>query len=372
MKNKEEFLQYYWQQKPLLIRESMSDLNGIVDGGDLSGLSCEPEVEARIISGFGLNDAWSCRHGPFSENDFSSLPNKNWTLLVQGVDQWIEEVGHILTRFEFLPQWRLEDIMASYAPVGGGVGPHFDYYDVFLIQISGGREWKLGQLCNESTPLQSNDQVKLLSEFSAIETYVLNPGDMIYIPAGVAHWGTAISDDCITLSVGFRAPSEKELLTATLEHWIENLSENKRYRDSQSSIDKHPAKINRAAHKQLEYFLSGLTTEKLQISIQQAFGELVTEPRYSALDDEGISWDIGQLQTLVQKEKTLTFYKPPHSRLAFSAANLFVNGETYVVDEAFARSVCDGVVSSPLSQEQLNILVDCLNNGDIQLSNSDD
>ncbi len=351
------------------MRESMNELGGIVDGGDLSGLSCESEVEARIISGFGLNDDWSCRHGPFIESDFSALPDKNWTLLVQGVDQWIEEVENILTQFEFLPQWRLEDIMASYAPMGGGVGPHFDYYDVFLIQISGAREWKLGQLCDETTALQNNDHVKLLAEFNTLETHVLNPGDMIYIPAGVAHWGTAVSDDCITLSVGFRAPSEKELLTAALEHLVENLSENKRYRDNHLSIDKHPAKINQAVYDQLECFLSELTAEKLQIAMQQAFGELVTEPRYSAFDDDEPIWSTEQLRNILQKEKILDLYKPPHSRLAFSSEQLFVNGEAYAIDEAFAQSVCDGAVSGPLSREQLDILAHILNNNDVMLAN---
>ncbi len=171
------FLSEYWQQKPYVFRDALTDnVNDIletVDGNELAGLACEEMVESRIIFGHGQTGEWRCEQGVFDESRFASLPEKNWTLLVQGLDQWFEEVRALFHYFDFLPQWRLEDIMASYAPKGGGVGPHFDYYDVFLIQVSGSREWKLGQQCDEKSELQSNDQVKLLQAFVTGDTHTL-------------------------------------------------------------------------------------------------------------------------------------------------------------------------------------------------------
>ncbi|MCL4161307.1 UNVERIFIED_CONTAM: hypothetical protein GTU68_000497, partial [Idotea baltica] len=203
----QKFLNDVWQQKAYLIRNAVPNACEIVDGSALKKLASHEDCESRIITGSKVSDIWQCQHGPFNVSDFVNFADKDWTLLVQGLDQWNDRAAQLLNQFSFLPQWRLEDIMASYAPLGGGVGPHFDFYDVFLIQASGSREWQLGQRCDHSTQLQDNDEVKLLAAFDCKDTHQVHAGDMLYIPAGMAHWGTATSDDCITLSVGFRAPS---------------------------------------------------------------------------------------------------------------------------------------------------------------------
>lgn len=205
--SREEFLADYWQKKPLLIRSAIADFEPPIDGDELAGLALEQDVESRLIIG----EDWKLEHGPFAEERFSSLPDSHWTLLVQAVDLWVPEVAELLKHFDFLPPWRIDDIMVSYAEDGGSVGPHFDYYDVFLIQGSGRRRWQIGEACNADTPLLKNTELKILEQFSPMAEWVLEPGDMLYLPPKIAHHGVAIGD-CTTFSVGFRAPAATEML----------------------------------------------------------------------------------------------------------------------------------------------------------------
>ena len=359
--NKTQFLKDYWQQKPLFSPQSCPSLKHIISGDELAGLACEAEVESRIIHGFGLNNDWSCEQGPFAEADFSQLPDKNWTLLVQGLDQYSDECRDILNAFDFLPRWRLEDIMASVAPAGGGVGPHFDYYDVFLIQVSGEREWQLGQQCNEASPLQNNAEVKLLKDFNTQTTCQVTAGDMLYIPAGVAHWGTALSDHCITLSVGFRAPSEKEIISQVLEELLNDLSEQNRYRDTAAAIDEHPYKINTAVFENVKKMIDALQPERLEKGLLKAFGSLVTEPRYSGFDKSDDQWTPALLRSLLTERGFLEVEPAPHTRFAFSETHLFINGEGFEVREVFSQALCNKTLHTGLLQEELELLASLLN-----------
>ncbi|MGB1869266.1 MAG: cupin domain-containing protein [Porticoccaceae bacterium] len=203
----EEFLRDYWQQKPLLIRNAIDGFEPPVDGDELAGLALEPEVESRLVVG----TDWQLENGPFSEQRFQALPTSHWTLLVQAVNLWVPEVAAILQQFTFLPPWRLDDIMVSYAEDGGSVGPHFDYYDVFLLQGQGQRRWQIGQVCDDQTPLLDGTDLKILREFNVTNEWVLNCGDMLYLPPKIAHHGVAIGE-CTTFSVGFRAPTATEML----------------------------------------------------------------------------------------------------------------------------------------------------------------
>ncbi|WP_372758833.1 cupin domain-containing protein [Litorivivens sp.] len=267
-----QFLRDYWQREPLLIQQGLPDYQCPIDGDDLAGLACEAEVESRLIAG--KDKRWQLRNGPMEASVFSELPSTHWTLLVQRVDQWFEEITALLRHFDFLPQWRIEDIMASYAVTGGGVGPHFDRYDVFLIQGSGQREWRIGQRCDESDVVLDSQPLRLLDEFHEQARYVLNPGDILYIPPGVAHWGTALDDQCITLSVGFRAPS----LSQILERWWETLSadltEDLRYRDTAATLASGQT-LDRRHIDHLQSLLHDALSDKT--SLIASFGELVTE-----------------------------------------------------------------------------------------------
>ena len=205
----EAFLQHYWQKKPLLIRGALADYASPISADELAGLALESEVESRIVESQGRD--WTLKHGPFTEEDFLGLPEQDWTLLVQGVDLWVPEVQALLAQFAFLPPWRLDDVMVSFACPGGSVGPHFDQYDVFLLQVEGQRRWQIGAECSKETPLRDNSPLRILQEFNAREEWVLDPGDMLYLPPGVAHWGVA-QTECLTYSIGFRAPSIADML----------------------------------------------------------------------------------------------------------------------------------------------------------------
>jgi len=206
-----EFLEKYWQRQPLLVRNALPGFNSPLSPEELAGLALEDEVESRIVIERGHRGAWELQRGPFDEETFASLPATHWTLLVQSVELWVPEVRAILKAFDFLPPWRLDDIMVSYAPPGGGVGPHYDAYDVFLIQGLGQRQWQIGANCTQATPTLAGTELRILAEFTAEQTWCLNPGDLLYLPPGVAHYGIALTD-CMTFSVGFRAPTAGEML----------------------------------------------------------------------------------------------------------------------------------------------------------------
>jgi len=205
--SKEQFLAEYWQKKPLLVRSAIANFEAPIDADELAGLALEAEVESRIV----VEQDWRLQHGPFSEETFANLPAEKWTLLVQAVDLWVPEVAEILGKFDFLPQWRIDDIMVSYAADGGSVGPHFDYYDVFLLQGAGQRRWQIGGPCDADCPILTNTDLKILKDFEPLEEWVLEPGDMLYLPPKIAHHGVAIGE-CTTFSVGFRAPAVSEML----------------------------------------------------------------------------------------------------------------------------------------------------------------
>ena len=192
-----EFLQQYWQKRPLLIRDALPEYESPISQDELAGLSLETEVASRIVEESGADGPWSVQHGPFEEDDFQDMPEKDWTLLVQGVDLWVPEVKELLKRFDFLPAWRLDDIMISYACEGGSVGPHFDQYDVFLLQVEGQRCWQVGEECGAGTPLLEGAELQIIEDFQPVQEWVLNPGDMLYLPPGVGHWGVAESE-CLT------------------------------------------------------------------------------------------------------------------------------------------------------------------------------
>ena len=363
----QNFLDKYWQLDAFLFKQAFNGLDNIVDGNELASLACEEQVESRILSGHGLTDDWQCQHGPFSEKKFKTLGDCNWTLLIQGLDQWNARAAKLLDEFTFLPKWRLEDIMASYAPIGGGVGPHFDYYDVFLIQVSGTREWQLGQNCDNTSRLQNNDEVKLLAEFNTQKTYQVTAGGMLYIPAGMAHWGTAITNDCITLSIGFRAPSKNEVLIEALQLLIEDLSKqdySERYRDEINAIDDNIDKINSTALKSF----SDLPINLDPIIVERAFGQLVTEQRHYDANEEYVEvWRIENLTSHLAKNPNQKLILNRSSRFAFTENYLFVDGEQFITTENFSAMICNGVINRSLDKKELTLLLQLINQDAIQI-----
>jgi 50S ribosomal protein L16 3-hydroxylase len=216
--DREHFAAAYWHRQPLLMRQALDPAFLRVSPDELAGLACEAEVESRIVIQHGPTE-WQLEHGPFDEADFASLPESHWTLLVQDVDKLRPDVAELLDQFDFLPGWRIDDIMISYATDNGGVGPHRDAYDVFLIQGPGQRRWRLGAGSPGQGDLLPDQPLRILASFDTRHDWILEPGDVLYLPPGVAHWGTAIGD-CMTYSVGFRATNQRELATAWYQHLV--------------------------------------------------------------------------------------------------------------------------------------------------------
>ena len=275
----DEFLRDYWQKKPLLIRQAFPDFDSPLSADELAGLSLEEEVESRIVLEHGATP-WELRRGPFNEQDYSSLPERDWTLLVQAVDQFIPEAAELLRDFRFLPSWRVDDLMISYAAPGGSVGPHFDNYDVFLLQTHGHRRWKIGQMCDADSPLLTHPDLRILADFDQQEEWVLEPGDMLYIPPRLAHYGIA-EDECMTWSVGFRAPSHVEVLTHFTDFLAQYLGDEQRYSDAGLSRPTDPAQIDEQTVERLQQLI--LASVQDREALGTWFGRFMTEPRYPEL-----------------------------------------------------------------------------------------
>jgi 50S ribosomal protein L16 3-hydroxylase len=240
------FLDEYWQRKPLLIRSAFAGFRSPVSPEDLAGIACEDGVLSRLIRHDRRRDAWSVRSGPFAESEFPKLPKRDWTLLVQDMDKWDHEVGELLQHFAFLPRWRIDDIMISFAAPGGSVGAHVDQYDVFLLQGMGHRRWQIDASANPPLAFRDDVELKLLREFKPSHDWVLGPGDMLYLPPGVPHHGVA-EDACLTFSVGMRAPSQAELLSEWADGMLQSLPEEQRYGDAGMTAASDPAEIDGAS-----------------------------------------------------------------------------------------------------------------------------
>lgn len=269
------FLKRYWQREPLLLRQAFPQFRDPITPEELAGLACEQEVESRLVFTEPAN--WRLRNGPFIERDFTSLPERDWTLLVQAVDQWVPQVKQLMQSVPFLPSWRIDDIMISYATAGGGVGPHFDYYDVFLVQGQGSRVWRTGQRCTAQDELRTDSGLKLLSHFAVEAEYELHSGDVLYVPPGVAHWGTS-NDDSLSYSIGFRAPSLAEMLIGFSDHVSDGLSADQRYADPPLQPAIAPGEISARALQQARGQLLALLDD--DAALAEWFGSAMTQPRY--------------------------------------------------------------------------------------------
>lgn len=254
----EAFLRDYWQRHPLLIRAAFPGLPCPITPEDLAGLSCEEYALSRIVIHERANDRWVLRNGPFDDDSFADLPKQDWTLLVQDVDKWDADVGTLLQAFSFLPSWRVDDIMVSYAVDGGSVGAHVDQYDVFLIQAQGRRRWQIDTRSDAPTAFRDDAELKLLREFKANQDWLLEPGDMLYLPPGVPHHGVA-EGDCLTFSVGMRAPAVNELIVDFAESLAEQIPDEQRYNDAGMAAAVEAGEIDAVAMARVRSTLAQLS-----------------------------------------------------------------------------------------------------------------
>ncbi|PSS51619.1 cupin domain-containing protein [Pseudomonas sp. BBP2017] len=320
-----EFMRDYWQKKPLLVRQAFTDFESPIDADELAGLALEEEVESRLVIEHGERP-WELRRGPFEEDTFSTLPERDWTLLVQAVDQFVPEVHELLEHFRFLPSWRIDDVMISFAAPGGSVGPHFDNYDVFLLQGQGKRNWKIGQMCDSDSPLLEHADLRILAEFEQSEEWTLEPGDMLYLPPRLAHYGIA-EDDCLTYSVGFRAPSAAEVLTHFTDFLSQFLPDEERYTDADAQPVGDPHQIQHDALGRLKNLLSEhMGDERLLLTW---FGQFMTEPRYPELVSGEPLDEAELIESLAQGAILI---RNPSARLAWSEVDdnllLFASGQS--------------------------------------------
>jgi 50S ribosomal protein L16 3-hydroxylase len=342
------FLRDHWQKQPALIRNPWADWQNPLAPDDLAGLACEDGVESRLIRQ--ARTALKVEPGPIPEARFSTLGTTPWTLLVQAVDHHVPEVAALIAPFRFVPNWRIDDVMVSYATDGGGVGPHFDQYDVFLVQGLGQRCWQIGALCDADTALLPHDDLRLLADFQATEEWLLNPGDMLYVPPRFAHNGVAVGDDCMTYSIGFRAPSRAELIAHYCDHVLNELTDDDRYADADLAALDNAGEITPAALARLHAMVVDTLTDTAAFA--RWFGAYNSTPKYPDVDwgpEAPVS--VEAMRAMLASGATLR--RNPASRFSFvrdgDAIVLFVDGEAFVCEGemvGFAERLCaqDSVV----------------------------
>lgn len=314
-----DFLREYWQQQPLLMPGAASGLC-TPSKAELFALAGRSDVEARILTGANQGP-WSLQHGPFSKAELKALPEQDWTLLIQSVDYYHTNVALMLDSFNFLPAWRHEDIMMSYAVQGGSVGPHYDRYDVFLIQAQGQRRWHLGPKYGSDAPRQAVKDIDLLAEMDINSSHVMNPGDVLYLPPGIAHWGVAEDDDCLTWSVGFRAPRLSDVLARLTDEVLMGNAQD-------LFTDK-----GRGVPKQAGYFATedaqALTQQALSLlnhsAAVRAYCELLTEPRQFP------EQTLLQTDSILHAHPTTAYVRCGGVRMLMSDEGLWINGQCFAL-----------------------------------------
>jgi 50S ribosomal protein L16 3-hydroxylase len=325
----EIFLHEYWQKRPLLMRAALPADSFELTAEELAGLACEPEFESRLIIEHG-DGSRELRHGPFADPDFAGLPQTHWTLLVQDVDKFLPEVAKLIDRFDFVPGWRIDDIMVSFATDQGGVGPHTDAYDVFLMQAAGRRRWRISERQYTDADLLPDLEQRILSRFDTDQEWVLEPGDVLYLPPGVAHWGTA-EGDCMTYSLGFRAPSQQELASDWFQHLV-SISDQGRLTDPTDLRSDSLAELTSGVRDQAARLLKSLPTTASD-DFQRWLGRYLTDPKpqFHIVPPEQ-TWSIVDLTDwLATRAGALS--RHPFARLAWTQASehrviFFYQGES--------------------------------------------
>jgi len=377
----EAFLRDYWHKRPLLIRNAFPDFESPLQPEDLAGLACEESALSRIVMHDRANDRWTLRQGPFQEEEFPGMPHQDWTLLVQDMDKWDADVGALLENFDFLPRWRIDDVMISFAAPGGSVGPHTDHYDVFLLQAQGHRRWQIDASPNPPQGFRPDVELKLLSEFNPTHDWVLGPGDMLYLPPSVPHNGVA-EDACLTFSVGMRAPAAAELLGDFVDTLAADADEALRYADpdlkpAQDAFEIDVDSMNRAV--EALNLLRMNDPDRLGdwfgrfMTVYRAAGEV--HPGEQTRSRIEIEWDL---------EHGAVLQRHPWSRMAWrrgqakgQPARLYVSGNDYLLPAEDAslianRPILDGTTYLRLSEEGRDCVYELLQAGHYALDLGDE
>lgn len=331
-----EFLANYWQKKPVVIRNAFQTNEDLLDEHELAGLAMEEDIDSRIIAHH--NNQWQMETGPFTEFDDHCVGQ--WTLLVQGVENLLQEAQDLLDEFSFIPAWRRDDLMISFSVEGAGVGPHLDQYDVFIIQGKGKRRWQVGPK-GDYPELHPHPKLRQIPPFEAIIDEVLQPGDMVYIPPGYPHNGIAL-EGCLNYSVGFRAATQSELLNSFCDHLIDNDLQGKRYEDPSLTTRQHSSELKRS---EIERFRQQMLDALNHADFEDWLGTHLSDapPFIPELPDQDISTE--QLIECIQQN--YSFQKSPGLRYlnyetseGANTIRVFINGEQYEYPVSDQEEVC--------------------------------
>ena len=330
-----QFLRDYWHKKPLLIRNAIPGFKPLLPFAKLAEAATRNHVESRLVSM--VDGQWDMQHGPLTE--LPPRTQREWTLLVQGVNLLDERADALLREFRFLPDARLDDLMVSYATDGGGVGPHFDSYDVFLLQAHGKRRWKIS--AQQDLSLVEGMPLKILSNFVPEEEFVLEPGDMLYLPPQYAHDGVA-EGECMTYSIGFRSPSYQELGEAFLQFMADSIDLPGRYADPDIQPARNPAEIPREMLATITEELNKVRFEEEDVTI--FFGEYMSEPKHNVFfTPPPKPLTVGRfMETAARRGLKLS----PKSLMLYRGKHVFINGESFAVNRA------DKIVLDVLANER--------------------
>ena len=325
----EQFMRRHWHKKPLLVRQALPDVTPPVDRKALFELAADGDVESRLVRR--MAQGWQLRNGPLGRRTLPPLSRPGWTLLVQGLDLHVPAAHELLSRFRFVPDARLDDVMVSYASDGGGVGPHLDAYDVFLLQVQGRRRWRIGRV--RDARLVANVPLKILQHFDPEQEWTLEPGDMLYLPPGWGHDGVAVGGDCMTCSVGFRSPSVAEVAGELLARLadMDGLEDGppsaraaRRYRDPAQAATATPGLIPAQLQRFALEAVQSLLAQPGRL--EAVLGEWLTEPKPQVWFQPGGALAAGEGVRLDVR-----------TRMMYDARHVFLNGESFLASGRDAR-----------------------------------
>jgi 50S ribosomal protein L16 3-hydroxylase len=330
-----DFLRRHWQKRPLLVRQAFPAFRDPLTRDELAGLSCEPEVESRLVLERGGRRPWQVVRGPQDPARLRRLPESHWTLLLEGADQHVPALADLLDSFAFLPRWRVDDVMVSVAPDHGSVGPHIDRYDVFLRQGQGRRRWQVDELADAAC--RPGLDLRVLSAFNASVEWVLDPGDLLYLPPGLAHFGVA-QGECLTYSIGFRAPRVGDLLLGCLERIARRVDRDLLYEDPDLEPQPEAGEIAPRALAKMRSAIEAAWAEGVARSLPRLLGAILTEPSGPLSGPRQRRLQPAQLRKRLRAGANLV--REPASRASFTrrgtAADLFVDGRAYALPRSMA------------------------------------
>lgn len=340
----EQFLTEYWQKKPLLVRNALPEIKNLLEPADVMELALDENINARLIKQKDKDpNHWSVKSSPLMKADFQKMP-KLWTLLIQAVDHYSFDLAELWKKFPFIPQWRRDDIMVSYAPKGGSVGKHFDFYDVFLVQGHGHRRWQLGQMCDADSEIVAGQPLKLLPEIQIHFDEILAPSDLLYVPPGLAHYGVA-EDDCLTYSFGFRMPNVAEMMDRVSDKFaVDQLLKN----PLTDILREKMTSVGQISQSELEYLKTKLLAQLQNPTVlEDALMSLMSESKYPENIPEAEAIGSGDLEQALDQGYSLML--EPASRLLYTEVEskllFWANGEGICISDDFApllKQLADG------------------------------